>query len=308
MAAGRFGGTAYFGTTFLSVTGSYDAFMMHVSSAGTIDWAIKAGGTSEDEAYGIAYDGHDGAMITGRFQGTCYFDSSAASRLVSHGSYDSFAARVLMRDLLPPPPPSQFTQPRLMWSVTAGGSSTDLGWAITTGGNDDTFVVGEFRSTAVFFDAYLLSSRGDSDAYVFKLDSAGQAQWATRMGGTEHDSASGVAAGNLGWALVAGYFGGTAWFGDQITLMTSGSYDGYVTGVDAQGVVQWAVKMGGSGDDRATAITSDGAGGAFVTGYFSGTGYFGSHTLEQRQQRRLHRTRDQHGHHHMGREGWRRIR
>ena len=43
---GYFTGAALFDTTSLTNRGLADAFVMHVTAAGAIDWAIQAGGTS----------------------------------------------------------------------------------------------------------------------------------------------------------------------------------------------------------------------------------------------------------------------
>jgi hypothetical protein len=50
---------------------------MHVTSSGTIEWAVRAGGTGEDQAKGIAPDGSGGALlVTGYFAGTASFGTT----------------------------------------------------------------------------------------------------------------------------------------------------------------------------------------------------------------------------------------
>jgi hypothetical protein len=48
---------ASFGSTSLTAQGSADAFVMHVTAAGFIDWVVQAGGTFYTTGWGIAYDG-----------------------------------------------------------------------------------------------------------------------------------------------------------------------------------------------------------------------------------------------------------
>ena len=48
---------------------------------------------------------------------------------------------------------------------------------------------------------------------------------------------------------------------------------------DERGVIDWAVRAGGSSDDYGRGIASDGSGGSLVTGDFSGTATFGATSL-----------------------------
>ena len=92
LVTGDFYGEASFGSTSLMSRGSYDAFVMHVAASGVIDWAIQAGGTSEDRGYGIAHDGAGGALVTGYFSGEAMFGSTS---LTSRGVQDAFVMHVM---------------------------------------------------------------------------------------------------------------------------------------------------------------------------------------------------------------------
>ena len=77
---------------------------------------------------------------------------------------------------------------------------------------------------------------------------------------------------------MTGYFSGKASFG--MTSHTSrGSYDVFVMHVTASGAIDWAAQAGGTSFDRGYGVAHDGAGGALVTGYFSGEASFGSTSL-----------------------------
>ena len=70
MITGTFHGAGTFGSTTLISNGNQDVFVMHLTSAGVIDWAIRAGGVSSDEGYSIASDGAGGTLVTGSFRNT----------------------------------------------------------------------------------------------------------------------------------------------------------------------------------------------------------------------------------------------
>lgn len=56
---------------------------------------------------------------------------------------------------------------------------------------------------------------------------------------------------------------------------TYGGDDGLVVKYDQNGTILWAFKIGGSGDDEASAITLDSSGNIYITGYIdNGTNYF----------------------------------
>ena len=99
-------------------SGSYNIFVMHVTSAGVIDWAVRAGGSADDYGYAIASDGSGGAVVTGDFTGRATFGSTT---LTSSGGYDVFVAHVSSAGAID-------------WAVKAGGSSDAIGYGTASDG------------------------------------------------------------------------------------------------------------------------------------------------------------------------------
>jgi hypothetical protein len=60
--AGYFYYTASFGASSLTSSGSADACLFHVTSAGAVEWALKAGGSLGDSAEAATPDGAGGVM------------------------------------------------------------------------------------------------------------------------------------------------------------------------------------------------------------------------------------------------------
>ena len=172
--------------------------------------------------------------------------------------------------------------PDWLWAERAGGSDRDLGEAIAVDGSGNVLVAGRFRGTAEFGDV-TLTSAGEDDVFVAKVDAQGNMIWAKRAGGSGFDRGRGIAVDAEGNALVTGWFNGTAEFGD-VTLTSAGGSDIFVAKVDPQGNVVWAQRAGGSSEDilytdRGVGIAVDGSGNALVTGDFEGTAEFGDTTL-----------------------------
>ena len=138
-------------------------------------------------------------------------------------------------------------------------------------------MTGIFYSKASF-GSTSLTSRGEYDAFVMHVASSGAIDWAIQADGTSDDCGFGIAHDGAGGALVTGHFSGEATFGST-SLTSRGEYDAFVMHVAASGAIEWAIQAGGTSYDRSYGIARDGAGGALVTGYFSGEALFGSTSL-----------------------------
>ena len=262
LVTGFFQGMATFGSTSLVSNGSSDVFVGKVSSGGVWEWAVRAGGSSNDFGYGdIAVDASGGTLVTGFFQDTAMFGSTS---LVSSGSSDVFVGKVSSGGVWE-------------WAVRAGGSSSDYGDSIAVDASGGALVTGYFQGTAIFGNTSLVSS-GNNDVFVGKVGSGGVWEWAVRAGSSLDDDGNGIAVDASGDALVTGNFEGTAMFGST-SLVSSGSYDVFVGKVGSGGVWEWAVRAGSSLDDFGYGIAVDASGGALVTGNFHRTATFGSTSL-----------------------------
>lgn len=103
-------------------------------------------------------------------------------------------------------------------------------------------------------------------------------QWAVKAAGPGIDVATGInPSSSFGFYNVCGYFYGTAMFG-PFPLTGTGGSNMFVARYDANGNCIWAQKAGGGSYCQANAITSDGSGNTYVTGFYQGTCTFGTST------------------------------
>jgi hypothetical protein len=101
--------------------------------------------------------------------------------------------------------------------------------------------------------------------------------WATGVGG---QTANAIATDSAGDAYMTGSFSGSFTpAGSSVPLTSSGGSDNFVAKYSRSGTFQWAVSMGGAGNDSGTGICVDNAGHVFVVGLYSGTAAFGSTNL-----------------------------
>ncbi|MES2514773.1 MAG: gliding motility-associated C-terminal domain-containing protein [Bacteroidota bacterium] len=105
--------------------------------------------------------------------------------------------------------------------------------------------------------------------------------WAYTAGSIKEDEAMDICYDNSGNIISTGYFSGTTQFAAGIILNSSsnGNPDIYISKSTASGQIIWAVKAGGNGSDRATAVKADANGNIYITGFYYASATFGSTTL-----------------------------
>ncbi len=239
-----------------------DIFVAKLDTNGNWLWAVRAGGSGPDEGFGIALDGAGNAYVTGVFAGAANF----GGHTVSTTGYAVYVAKLNASG-------------NWLWAAGAGGPDRDdaYGYGIAVDGAGNSYVTGKFNGT-VTFGSQPLTSNGYADIFVAKLGPNGNWLWAAQAGGTNDDHGYGIAVDGAGNAHVTGYFNGTATFGSQ-TLTTIGGNDIFVAKLDPSGNWLRIVQAGGTGGETGRSIVMDSEGNAWVTGDFTGTTTFGSHTL-----------------------------
>jgi len=143
----------------------------------------------------------------------------------------------------------------LVWFKKTGGVQTESVNSIDVV-NNEIFVAGTFTGSITLGNSPLTSA-GDKDVFVAKLDDAGNWAWAVRMGGASPDEAKAVVAvryaNNQYGATVCGSFSVMATFGSS-TFTSAGITDAFVTDVDAAGAIIGTNAFGGAGTDVANDI------------------------------------------------------
>ena len=264
--AGVFSGSQLFGSTPLESDNGYDTFVMHVTAMGAIDWAIKGGG-SDNNAYGIAHDGAGGALVTGAFRGEMPFGPTIYTS--DDGAYVMHVTASGVID---------WAVQASTHATSAGGTTIIAGHGIASDGAGGALVTGYFEEAGTF-GSTSLDSRGNLDVFVMHVTASGVIDWAIQAGGTSSDEGTGIACDGAGGAFVTGAFSGKALFGSAL-LVSRGYQDVYVMHVMESGTIDWAVQAGGRTGEQGIGIAYDGAGGAFVTGSFSGEASFGDTLLK----------------------------
>jgi alpha-tubulin suppressor-like RCC1 family protein len=267
---GSFQGTADFdpgtGTFNLTSTGGADVFVSKLDPSGNLLWAKNLGGSSNDIGFSIAVDSSGNVYTTGYFSNPgADFDPSAQSfSLRSAGGDDIFVSKL---------DPSG----NLIWAKGFGGSSTDLGYEIAVDSTGNVYATGYFEGTSDFdpsAGAFNLTSNGERDVFVLKVNPSGDLLWAKNFGGVNTETGYSLAVDGTGNVYTTGTFEFTADFdpGAATTnLSSAGGSDVFVSKLDSSGNLIWAKRFGGSSDDSGRSIAVDSSGNVYTTGYFQGT-------------------------------------
>ena len=188
--------------------GSYDAFVSHFSSNGTLLYSTYLGGDEHDSGYALAGDGAGGVWVTGDTRSDDFPTLNAHQNAYKGGS--SYGDRFV----------SHFSsEGALLSSTYLGGEGDDCdGYRgreddhrYTLAGDDEggVWVTGCTASTAfpVLGDAYQSTYGGGWDAFVSHFSPDGALLLSTYLGGEGDDYGRALAGDGDGGVWVTGYTG-----------------------------------------------------------------------------------------------------
>ena len=246
--AGTFKDRTSLDTIALNGYGKDDMFLAKYDAAGNIQWAQYGGGIENEWVRGLAIDANNNIYITGIFQGTAYFGSSA---ITSSGFTDVFLA-------------SYNSEGDLLWLIKTGGTGQDQSYGLTTDEDNNIYVSGQLNNSSSFLNKY---------------DPNGIQIW-SRQDELNGTSPQNVNSDHNGHLYITGQFLGTVNFGSSSTLTDIGWGDIFIAKFDTAGNAVWAKQGGGNKwEDYGMDITTDSNGNVFVTGVFQDTAYFETDTL-----------------------------
>jgi hypothetical protein len=266
--SGAFRGTADFdpgaATVNLITAGLNDIFVSKLDAAGNFIYAKRMGSTNDDDGYSLTVDASGIVYTTGFFRGTADFDPGAATvNLTSAGGFDIFVSKLDATG-------------NFVYAKQMGGTGDDFGYSIAIDAAGNAHTTGSFEGTADFDPGAAtvnLTSAGQDDIFVSKIDAAGNFVWAKAMGGTGIDIASELAldaAGNVysngGFEVTVDFDPGAAVF----NLTSLGLEEVFISKLDAAGNFVWAVRLGGVNGEVATGIALDALSNVHSTGGFEG--------------------------------------
>ena len=234
-------------------------------NAQTFEWAKSFGSSLADYGLSIALDASGNVYTTGYFQGTADFDPGAGTaNRTSSGGRDIWVQKL-------------DASGNFIWARSFGGSSDDIGRSITVDASGNVYTTGYFQGTADFdpgAGTANITSAGNEDIFIQKLDASGNFLWAKSFGGSLADYGLSIAVDAAGNVYTTGYFQGTADFdpgAGTANHSSAGNEDIFVQKLDTSGNFVWARSFGDSNSDRGNSICVDASSNVYTTGGFDGT-------------------------------------
>jgi len=241
-----------------------EAFISKLDSMGNFIWAKSIGGPNTQSARSVRLDNAGNIYMMGFFEDTADFDPGpAVYNFSSNGSLDIYISKLTNTG-------------DLIWAKQLGGVGTEYTGGIAVDKASNVYVIGSFPNTVDFdpgVSVYNLSSVGQSDIFISKIDSSGNFIWAVSMGSYNNESPGSIAVDDAENVYCTGSFSNNADFdpGTGTYFLTSTSWDEdiFVNKLDSSGGFVWAKNFGGMGPDGGYGIALDSSGNIYTTGHFN---------------------------------------
>jgi hypothetical protein len=219
--------------------GGGDYWIVKLNISGMIEWQKCFGGTGNEYATSISASFDGGVIVAGN----SFSNDGDVSG--NHGGGDYWIVKLDSSGIME-------------WQKCIGGSAWDDATCVQQA-TDGGFIVGGFSYS---IDGDVSENQGSSDYWVVKLDSYGDVEWKTSLGGNSYDEAYSILQTDDGEFIIAGYSYSTN--GD--VLGCHGSGDGWIAKLDGSGDMEWQRCLGGSADDGLYSIQKSTDGGFVVSG------------------------------------------
>ncbi len=161
--------------------GTYDFWVIKISSTGDLIWEKSFGGTEIDEAWGIVSTNDGNFIIAGDTR------SNDNNVTTNNGAADVFIIKITPNG-------------DVVWSKSFGGTSFDTARSISKSMDGGFLISGSSRSS----DGDVSKNNGQNDAWVLKINSDGNLIWQSTIGGSNIDIAYDVVELNNGDVIAVG--------------------------------------------------------------------------------------------------------
>jgi hypothetical protein len=222
-----------------------------------LSYSTLLGGAGTDTATALAVEPSGATYIAG-YTDSFNFPTVNAAQSFTGGGNDVFVAKLSSGGN------------SLVYCTYLGGSADDRAYGIAVDSHGNAYVAGSTtsRNFPVVRGALQAQLSGYRNGFVAKLNSAGNGLvYSTYLGGNASDSVNGIAVDSSGAAYVVGDTTSFSFPASGFQRGIRGGQDAFVAKLSADGSqLVYGTYLGGSGDDRGTAIALDATGTAYVTG------------------------------------------
>ncbi|MBI1336224.1 MAG: choice-of-anchor D domain-containing protein [Phycisphaera sp.] len=231
--------------------GADDIYVVKLATNGQFIWSTYLGGAGDDYGTGLSVAGDGSVYLTGQTDSTGWV--SGGYDTTQNGGPDAFVVKLNANG-------------QTLWSTYLGGESSDTGYDIGVAGDGSVYVSGYTSSAGWASGGYDTIYNFGQDAFIVKLNASGQHLWSTYVGGSEDDFGNNLAIAGDGSVYLAGETHSAGWVSGGYNTDFTGTVNGFVVKVNANGQHLWSTYLGGDDEDRAFGVALTGTGGIYVVG------------------------------------------
>jgi hypothetical protein len=242
----------------LFLTGLMMSSLYTLAQLPPFQWVRELEGT---DGKAITVDAAGNVYCLGYFTGNPDFDPGPGTVILDGSTGSAYIAKYT-------------NEGNFVWATQL--PSTALPEDIAVDAAQNVYVTGQFILTQDFDPGpgvLSLTSLGQNDSYIVKLNAAGNFLWAKALSGTQGQIGTGIAVSQSGMVYTVGYFTGLTDFdpGPGTVNLTSGIlFDSYISALDADGNFAWVQRIAG-GFNQAYSIATNALGNIIIAGEFTGT-------------------------------------
>lgn len=215
--------------------GGNDFWIVKLTSTGAIDWQRCLGGTKSENATCIIQAADGNYVVSGNST------SSDGDLTGNKGSGDGWILKLNSTG-------------GIIWSKNYGGTMHDALYGVAELASSTEFVFAGITNST---DGDIANNRGESDAWVVKVDATGNLVWSKTYGGTKSDNVQQVILGVDNSYIISGL----SMSSNGDVSGAHGMADGWVLSISPTGNIEWQKAIGGTKGDITNAIartTDDG--------------------------------------------------
>lgn len=254
LLAGDFSGSIGAGAKQANSNGGLDGYVAKLDSSGAALWIRNLGGEGSDTCAAVTVDSSGNVIVAGSFTGSLDAGTTSA------GGEDAFVAKLLQNGTV-------------SWIVPFGDAKSQRARAVAVDALGDIFVLADFDGV-VELDGTQLTSAGETDIALLKLDGTGALLWAKSFG-----TAGADAAGRL--VLDGGEVVFTGSLADDLDLGTGVvAGQAFVARLDEDGNTLQSRGLSSEQPFSLDAVAVDGQGNTVLAGAFSGALDVGPEVLQ----------------------------
>lgn len=246
--------------------GNSDVCVEKLNPLGDFLWAKSFGGSGLEKISGLAIDGADNLFITGSFEGSADLEPGiAVNTHIALGLRDVYTEKINANGTLS----------WIKCHGNVGGTNESTSISVDLQGN--AYVLGTFEGTINYSigesGTTNITSAGETDIFVEKINSSGDIEWMKAIGGPKSEKSKCIYTDFSGAVYLTGeYERKNVYIPIDYDKSTTASEKGcYIKHIDEDGNILWSKELKNTSGVWISSIIADYSNNLYVSGKFSST-------------------------------------